>query len=283
MIVERGCPLARKTTIVAPSRPTSVNSCQGSKGRRRDQSLLENQSRFLELIVQACVELGVDVQCRGRPRQRQEGETSVAPSNHEQAPRAEQIRQRPRQTVEALVDRLGERLLAAEFVDEEVQDLLLGLALLGQLAISARICAAVAQVHSLTSFRPQVPHMHTIAWLASRSSGVSAAVFGVGRLDVLRARGDRNRSERSATPWSRHRPEQWDAQTRTPSQAAARSPSRTQHAEPEPDPVDQRVDGDADVRDLLGRVVVRHRDVEVFGERPVDRDLAGRLVLVLPE
>ena len=57
---------------------------------------------------------------------------------------------------------------------------------------------------------------------------------------------------------------------------------RQQH-EPEPDPVDHRVDDELQRRRALGQVVVAERDVEVLGRRALDRDLGGRLALVVVE
>ena len=59
-----------------------------------------------------------------------------------------------------------------------------------------------------------------------------------------------------------------------------------QHAEPEPDPVDERVDDDLQASPVCVAEVARlerEHDVEILGERAPDRDFGRRLVLVLAE
>ena len=51
-----------------------------------------------------------------------------------------------------------------------------------------------------------------------------------------------------------------------------------QHAEADPDPVDQLVDVDLDAGGLLAELESGHHDVEVLGQRPPDGDLGGRLL-----
>src|SRR5688572_29341364 len=87
-------PRAKKTTTVAPSRPASVNSCQGwsDSGRSVEVS---------ELIVQAGVQRGVR---RGADSARHRGRTmGPAPGVHhddDEANTSERVRQQPREAVE---------------------------------------------------------------------------------------------------------------------------------------------------------------------------------------
>ena len=56
-----------------------------------------------------------------------------------------------------------------------------------------------------------------------------------------------------------------------------------QHREPEPDPVDQRIDGDLEAGRLVGHLVAGEHDVEILGDSASHGDLRRRLRLMFVE
>src|SRR5579872_6773037 len=113
-------PRATKVTAVAQPSAASTKNCQGWR-------LLVEVS---ELIVDALVERGVGrgrlgrrIVVLARPLHRREADGDGARA-------ADQIREEPREAVEALVDRRAEHFLAAVLLHEPLDDLVVVLALL---------------------------------------------------------------------------------------------------------------------------------------------------------
>src|SRR5262245_7671559 len=113
-------PRAMKVAAVAHPRAARTKNCQG---------LIE----VSELIVQAIFEFRiVERGRRGRRRDRPARPPERRGADHDDAGRADEIREQPRHPAEALVDGRAEHLLAAVLRDERLDDLLAVLALVHQ-------------------------------------------------------------------------------------------------------------------------------------------------------
>src|SRR5688500_12593447 len=116
------CPRDMKTTIVAPSRPASVNSCHGCSASLLGPTRSAPTSvEVFELIVQARVQRRVeetrvagDGGRAARPATRRDAEADQRGGGHE-------VGNEPRETVEATVDRPCQDVLAAKLLDEGSQ------------------------------------------------------------------------------------------------------------------------------------------------------------------
>src|SRR5262245_53791287 len=123
----------RNTSAVAAARPASVNSCQGWKSADPAGSALRSVE-VSELIVEAIVEVGIDrdvAWCR-RSQTVLTGRAHGEGAHRDQSSDPEDVRQQPRQTVEPLVERRAENLLAAVLRDERLDDLVVRLVLVDE-------------------------------------------------------------------------------------------------------------------------------------------------------